>query len=261
MKPGTVLYLVKLYYIERIYISMSKKLLVSAISMVLLLSLFTTPSYAFSFPFGGRKELRNEVKNDRKEIRDDRKDLKNDTKDLRKLNKHTEAKILEGKVKSKDGANLTVEKDGKTYTVQTDGKTQFRRHFWGKSSLDEISIGDKVNVHGKYVDDAQTTILAKLIRDVSITKRFGAFVGTVANLNGSTFTLNSVTRGAQKVTLDSNTKCVNRKEETINCASDVQNGHRVRVKGMLDKTNSTITEVMQVKDYSIPPKPTTTPKP
>lgn len=235
---------------------MNKKLLtIAALSMFLFLPLITAPSYANT-----REDIKNMI-SDKKELQNDKKELKNDAKDLLKLNRG--AKILNGTVTAKDGVNLTVEKDGKSYIVQTDGKTQFRRHFWGKSSFDEISVGDRVNVYGKFTDDAQTTILARLIRDVSITKRFGAFVGTVADLTGSTFTLNSVARGAQKVTLDGSTKCVNRKEETISCTADVQNGHRVRVKGMWDKTNSTITGVAQLKDYSLPTivTPTLTPTP
>jgi len=236
---------------------MKKRLLANifAISIVFLLSFPVfgediSPSLIPSF--GLRKGLLKDLRNDKKEVR-------NDTKELKKLNKTIFTHILNGEVKSKDGSNLTVEKDGKIYTVQTDGNTQFRRHFWGKSSLAEIAVGDKVNVWGKYVDEGKTTILAKLIRDVSIMKRFGAFIGTVADLSGSTFTLNTVARGAQKVTLNESTKCVNRKEDAISCTSDVQNGHRVRVKGMWDKTNSTVTEVTQLKDYSLPLKPTPSP--
>lgn len=233
------------------HMNMSKRLLVLIFSIISFV-LSTVPSYAFSLPLGGvRQELRKEIKEDKKEIRNDAKELKNDTKDLIKLNRG--AKILSGTVTAKDGSNLTVEKDGKKYTVQTDGNTQFRRHFWGNSSLSEIAIGDKVNIYGKFTDDQETTILARLIRDVSIMKRFGAFIGSVGDLSGTAFTLNTVARGAQKVTLNDSTKCVNRKEETITCSSDLQNGHRVRVKGMWNKTNSTITEVTHLKDYSLPP--------
>ncbi len=66
-------------------------------------------------------------------------------------------------------------------------------------------------------------------------------------------------RGTQTVTIDANTKLVNRKMETITLA-DISAGHKVRVKGVWDNQNNTIRETDQVKDYSIPVRPTVTPK-
>lgn len=167
------------------------------------------------------------------------------------------ARIFNATVTAKGTSSLTITKDSKTYTVNVDSNTKYRRHFWGKSSFDEISVGDKVNVWGRFTDSTKTTILATLIRDLSIMKRHGVFIGTVSNLSGSTFTLNTVRRGAQTVTLTGSTVCVNRMEQVMSC-SDIKNGDRVRVKGLWDVTNKTITEVTKVKDYSLPPKPTPT---
>ena len=50
-------------------------------------------------------------------------------------------------------------------------KTQLRRHFGGKSSLSESSVGDEVNVIGRYTDETKSTIEAALIRNKSIQKR------------------------------------------------------------------------------------------
>lgn len=205
---------------------------------------------------GDRREDRLKIRNDRSNLRQD---IKNLNQDIKQANKGKGARLLGATVSGVSGSTLTVTKDGRTYAVNTDSSTIFRRHFWGKSSISEISINDQVNVWGKWTDDAKTTIQAKMIRDLSIMKRFGAFVGTISNLNGSTFTLNTVNRGAQSVTLIGSTKCVNRKEQTISCSTDLQNGHRVRVKGMWDAKNKVITEVTQVKDYSLPPLTTPTP--
>lgn len=165
------------------------------------------------------------------------------------------AHLVGVKVDSISGTTLTVSKDGKTYTINTDASTKFRRLFWGKSSLSEISVGDNLNVWGKWTDDAQTTILARMIRDTSIMKRFGVFIGTVKSKDTASFVITTVNRGDQTVSFDNNTKFVNRKGATISY-NDVNVGDRVKVRGLWDKTLSKITQVTQVKDFSLPPKPT-----
>lgn len=175
------------------------------------------------------------------------------------------AAIGTGQVTAKSGTTLTVEKDGKSYTVLTDDKTQFRRRFWGKGSLDEILVGHQVNVIGVWTDDAKTTIQAKLVRDVSVQKRFGVFFGTVKSLTANGWVMSTVSekRTDQTVTVSASTKFVNRKEETITQA-DVAVGHRVRVKGLWDSAANTVTEVTHVKDFNLPlrvasPTPEATP--
>lgn len=152
---------------------------------------------------------------------------------------------------------LTCTKDGTTYTILTDDKTQLRRRFWGKSSLSEILVGHVINVIGTWTDDTHTTIQARLVRDTSIQKRFGVFFGTVTSLLGSGWVMDTPRRGSQTVTVGASTQIVNRKEEII-LQADVAVGHRVRVKGLWDSINDTITEVTKVKDFSLPPAPTVT---
>jgi len=163
-----------------------------------------------------------------------------------------------------NGTTLTVEKDGKSYTVLTGTfehcKTKFQRRFWGSSSISEMTIGDKLNVIGRWQDDAKTIIEACSIRDVSIQKRFGVFLGVVTSVtpDGWVMTTFSAKRPDQSVFVSASTKFVNRKNETITKA-DVVVGHRVRVKGMWNNTNNTITDVTHVKDFSLPPWPFVTP--
>lgn len=168
--------------------------------------------------------------------------------------------IEKGTVTVISGTTLTVTKEGVTYTVNTDDKTIFRRRFGGKSSIDEISVSDTVNVLGKWQDEAKTSILATHIRDLSIQKRHATFFGTVKTKTDTTLVLTTINRGEQTVTISSSTKLVNRKMEEIKM-SDIQIGHRIRVKGIWDLTKKTISEVTQIKDFSIPvqPSPTTTP--
>lgn len=167
------------------------------------------------------------------------------------------AAILGGTLSAKSGTTLTVTKDGKTYTVNTDNTTQLRRRFWGKATLDEMQVGDSVNVHGKWSDEAKTTIAAKLIRDVSIQKRFGVFFGTVQSLTSGGWVMTTVGRGNQTVTVSSSTKFVDRAGRSIT-QNDIAVGHKVRAKGLWDRANNTITEVSHVKDFSLPARPTTT---
>ena len=157
--------------------------------------------------------------------------------------------IGSGVVASKSTGELTVTRDGKTYTVLVDGNTKFRRRFWGGGSLDEIQVGDTVNVIGKWTDDSHTTIQAVLVRDISIQKRAGVFFGTVTSLTSDGWVMATISRGNQTVTVSSSTKFVNRKGETISQA-DIKVGDRVRVRGLWDKANSTVTEVSGVKDFA-----------
>ncbi len=216
------------------------------------------------------RELRQDIKNRRGELREDIKELKEEqrsfTRELREtirslvplFRKH--ARIINGEVSAIDGTSLTVEKDGKSYTVNTDSKTKFRRRFWGKSSLPEISVGDKVNVWGRWTDDARTTILARMMRNLSIQKRRGVFFGEVLSLGANSFVMASINRGNPTVTIDSETQIIARNQSSI-VFSDIKIGHRVRVKGLWDKTANAITDVTQIKDFSLPPVATSTPTP
>ena len=168
--------------------------------------------------------------------------------------------IEKGIVTVKSDSSLTVTKEGNTYTVNTDVNTRYRRRFGGESKLSEISVNDTVNILGKWQNEEKTQILATHIRDLSIQKRHATFFGTVKTKTDITLVLTTVNRGEQTVTIISSTKLVNRKMEEITM-SDIQIGHRIRVKGIWDLTSKTVTETIQIKDFSIPiqPSPTATP--
>ncbi len=174
--------------------------------------------------------------------------------------------IIDGIVTAVSDGTITVEKDSTTYTVLTDSNTKCRRHFWGKCSIDEVVVNDHVNVWGRVSQDSNTTIQAMMIRNLSVMKRYGVFIGEITAKGANSFTLKTVSRGSQEVTFNSSTKWVNRKQQTITY-TDVQVGHRVRVRGVWDKSNNTISEVKEVKDFSLPalisgtPAPTTSTTP
>ena len=116
-----------------------------------------------------------------------------------------------------------------------------------------------INVWGKWTNTDGTAMNAAMIRDTSIQKRRGAFVGTVSSKSGNTFTLQTVNRGSQTVTVDtSKAKIVNRKNETMSL-DGVSVNDKIQVKGLWDSKLNTITEVTHLKDYSVPIKATVTP--
>ena len=231
---------------------MKKQLLVFAFSVALLLNPFTVD--ADTTP-GLRTTIRVEKKELRQNFKEKMQDLKDQLKDKLQNIKSQVAKLVGAEITAISGTTLTIGKDGKAYTVNTDSNTHIQRHYWGKSSLEEFSVGNKVNVHGKFTDEAKTTILAKMIRNLSIMKRHGVFHGDVTAKNSDNFVIDSKQRGSQTVYFSSSTKFEKRNEEVMTYA-DLQVGHKVRIKGLWDKTLNQITETVQVKDYNLPPKPT-----
>lgn len=211
---------------------------------------FPVVASASNFPWGKVKAERDEVKSATKPAE------KNKLRDF--LGK--KAAIGTCKVTAKSGTSLTCTKGDKTYTILTDDKTKFERRFWGKSSYAEISVNDQINVIGKWADSAKTQIQAKLIRNLSVMKRKGVFFGTVDALTSTGWTMKTIERGTQTVTVDASAKFINRKEQPITKA-DVLVGHRVRVRGVWDATNHTITEVTEVKDFDLPVKTSPSPSP
>lgn len=159
--------------------------------------------------------------------------------------------ILRGTVTAKDTTFITVENsDGTSIKVNITAKTQFRRLFWGKSSLEEIKVGDKLNIIGRWANEGKTELNAVLIKDLSLMKRFGAFFGEVKSLSAEGFVMTTIHNDDQTITIGT-AKLVNRREQTITQA-DIKVGDRVRVKGLWDATAKTITEVTQIKDFSLP---------
>lgn len=213
------------------------------------------------------KDARDDLREARQEVRESKRNVFEELKE--KIGSKTAefkngmmglgVMLANAKITAKTDTSLTVEKDGKSYTVLFDDKTQFRRRFWGKSELAEFSIGNIVNVVGRWTDDSKTTINAKVLRNISIQKRFGVFFGEVKSLlsSGWVMSTKSENRADQTVTVSSSTTLKNRKGETI-VQSDVKVGDKVRVHGLWDRSSNTVTEVKEVKDFSLPIVPTVT---
>ena len=250
------------------------KITVGAFAFVIAAS----PTFAVGLQAESRIEARVDLKDAKDEVKDARKDLMEVRKDIREdlkekvasrvgaMKKFFQSKmsIVSGKITAINGTTITVEKDGTSYTVLTGTfdkcTTRFRRRFWGNSGLSEYAVGHMVNVFGRWKDDTRTSVEACVLRDISIQKRFGVFVGNILSLttDGWVMTTASDKRTNQTVTITSETKLVNRNEAAIT-RTDIKVGDKVRVKGMWDRSINTVTEVTHVKDYSLPLRVTPTP--
>lgn len=155
---------------------------------------------------------------------------------------------------------INIIKDGKTITLNITSKTLILRKFGGKSNLSELHIGDMVTARGTWEDSEKAVLNTRVLRDLSIQKRHGAFWGKITSIDatGKTFVLETAGRGEQKVFASSGTKIVDRRERNINF-SDLAVGHRVRVTGLWDPALKQIDSVRLIKDWSVGPKPSLTP--
>ena len=77
----------------------------------------------------------------------------------------------EGRLSKIEGTTLPtvlgITKDGKTYKINVTSKTVIMRKHFGKSSLSEFKVGDKIRVIGKYNADTMT-IDAKVLKNDSL---------------------------------------------------------------------------------------------
>ena len=198
---------------------------------------------------GERNEIKKEIREQNKGILDR---IKNEVKE--KIQDPLFSARISGKITEKGDNFLKVSSGEKVYQINITEKNQLRRRFWGKSNLNEFSVGDEVNVIGRYTNEEKTVIEAVLIRNLSIQKRWGAFFGEVKTISENYLIIKTLNRGDLTVYYQG-AKLINRREEKISW-SQIEVGHKIRVKGVWDKVLSKITEVDEVKDFSLPPLPT-----
>lgn len=144
---------------------------------------------------------------------------------------------INGTVSAIGATSITV---GNT-VVNVSATTRLLRKYGALAKLSEFTVGDQVMVRGN------------VIRDLSIQKRRGVFVGNVTALTGTGFVLTPEKRPAQTVGVNLLTKYVDHGEKTISLSA-LKVGDKVMVKGLWDNKLNTITEVTFVRDYSLPLK-------
>ena len=232
---------------------MKSRLIICFLALVGLYFISEGPALALA-PDKTNAEIRNQMLQEAKD-----KNASREALIRRVLRSREQAVIAAATLAGKDGATLTVTKEGKTYTVITDGKTKFRRKFWGKGELAEMTVGDSLNLIGKWTNEEKSSLYAILVRDTSLQKRNGVFIGTVESVSGNNLVIQTINRDKQTATVTDATKYLNRKEQKITLSA-VKSGHRIRVRGLWNNQNNTITEVKEIKDFSLPEKITPTPQ-
>lgn len=201
-------------------------------------------------PAAIRKNVRENVK---AEVKERKEGLLERVKEFVKKKIRFDARVT-GTITSIGSNAMTIKgEDGKEYTLNINSATKLVRRFGGKSEVAEFSVGNKVNAFGEFANEEQTVINAKLIRNVSIQKKFGVFFGKVTSIGETSFVIESSNRGTLTVFIEG-AKFEQRDEKDM-VYGDIKVDHRVRVKGMWDKSTSQITEVKEVKDFSIPAQP------
>ncbi|MBI5734185.1 MAG: cupredoxin domain-containing protein [Candidatus Kerfeldbacteria bacterium] len=147
-------------------------------------------------------------------------------------------------LKTIDGQTLTVTVKDKIYTVNVTDKTKLLRKYGAKSNLGEFAVGNSLQIYGKRT--AETVVQASLIRNSSIEKKHGTFLGTIESLDSSAqkFVLKPVSRAKVTVTVLADTKIMYKsKAQTF---ADLVVGSKLAVSGMWDKSNNTVTEVTKI---------------
>lgn len=203
------------------------------------------------------KQIREEVReNVQEQVQEKNEGLLNKVKNTVKKNLRFNARIT-GEITLIGTNSMTVTgNDGKTYTVNITENTRLTKRFGGESELSEFSIGNQVNVFGKFTDEGQLAIEARLIRNLSIQKRWGAFFGTVTSVGTDSFVIKTIQRGDLTISYNSETEFLNHNKEIVT-SDDIQTGLRVRVKGIWDKSSNEILKTEEVRIF--PTKPTPTP--
>ncbi|MCX7837593.1 MAG: hypothetical protein N2323_06595 [candidate division WOR-3 bacterium] len=122
---------------------------------------------------------------------------------------NTTIHIKAGKLTEIGESLIKVEIFGYTYKVDISKANLFRQG-WGKSEIDEFSIGDVINVYG-YLDEKDNFLIHAInVRDMSILLTHYVFKGIIKSLDtpNKTFVLNTKSHGDLTVGVYSDTKII-----------------------------------------------------
>ncbi len=149
------------------------------------------------------------------------------------------------------------EKD-RTVTVAVEDKTIFSNQRFGKSSLAELMVGDRLQIFGRY--DENGVLQALSVRNISIHVPSFAIVGTISALDPQAKTITLVHRSGFShkwlpltVYVTDQTKLVDQNRKPITFA-DLQLNQEARVNGVLNTRTYTFIAT-RVKATITPPAP------
>lgn len=163
------------------------------------------------------------------------------------------AKIVKGNLAAISEDVLTVNKDDEQFDIEIDDQSRVLSKYYSKIDPKNLEKGDLISIWGKWVDEAKTMIQAKLVRDLSQEIRKGVVNGIVSNINNTSFTVTRANGKPFVISIGDNTKIMDRKGEPLSLADIWENDH-VAVTGLVDHTQSTVTNTSKVRDLDLPRK-------
>lgn len=219
-----------------------------------------------------RKELKNELKEKKEELKDGLKEKLQENKVERKnIIEEVKAKIadsiikngvVQGEVATLSGTILPAtilvttnksEKNPKSITLNITADAILLRKFGASSSMSEIHVGDKIIARGTWTDNTKTVLKVSSLRNNSVQKRNATFWGKISSIaTESSSIVVSTQKGDQTIEPDSSTKYTNRSGGPISF-TDLKIGHWIRVSGVWDTVLKLVTEVKNIKDWTLPP--------
>lgn len=145
--------------------------------------------------------------------------------------------MVNGTVSSISGNIITLTSTASSTPFTVDAtNAKLLRKFGASMAITDIQIGDTLQVRGTV---SGSSVTATTIRDMSLQARNGTFSGTIAAINGTSFTLQSKERGSQTINTTSTT--VFKKNDQPALFTDLVVGQNVKVSGVWDRTNSNVT--------------------
>ena len=137
-------------------------------------------------------------------------------------------------------ATITLTSGATVYTVNVDATTVIVRKYNGPADLSEFMVGDTIQVKGTLSSDAVNTITPKTIKDLSVQRAGGTFIGTIVTTNcaSNSFTYKPKEREQQTVYL-ATTATIIRGGEKVAC-TDLKNGELAKVIGLWRQASNRI---------------------
>lgn len=160
------------------------------------------------------------------------------------------AKLISAKVTSAvSNGSFTVEKDSKVYTIYLTDTSKIFARLWNNLEPSDIKAGDIVTIWGKWMDDNQTKIEVKWMRNVTRDRRYVSVTGKVISNNKDELKINTSKYGDVTVKIGNITKIYNRSWTQLKI-TDIKAGDEVQVRGVADIQDKVIGTTHSVRDLS-----------
>ncbi|RJR25529.1 hypothetical protein C4578_01310 [Candidatus Microgenomates bacterium] len=162
------------------------------------------------------------------------------------------AGLNQAEIKVISGNEITVTHESKEVKLLVTEKTVILKKYGGKALVSDLKVGHLVSARGTWQDSDNAVLELRILRDLSLQKRFATFWGKIKSLSEGKLVIETAKREDQAVLVKESTKIVNRAHKEIPF-SELKEGHRVRVSGTWDSSLNQVEETRLIKDWSIAP--------